>query len=161
MIRLVNYIRTEVQAGNGLPDCTTKAVFEDDRFLRPVLEDDPLLYNLHDIIGERLDQTATRASGEREESMLQNAEQGADRVTKLEEELRRAQLEIAARKQELETLRLRFGCVGSSEPSLDGSQSGAMDPRHEQYGNPIAFGNTDSSYFASYSGHGNPRKIKE
>lgn len=161
MIKLVNYIRAEVLAGNGLPECTSKSVFEDDRFLRPVLEDDPLLYNIHDIIGEQLDRSATGTSGEMRDVMSRNPDQGPDRVTRLEEELRHAQLEIAARKQEMETLKLRFGCLGSSEPSLDGSQNGALDIHNERMGNTIAYGNTDSSYFASYSGHGNLRKIEE
>lgn len=161
MIKLVNYIRAEISAGKGLPDCTNKSVFEDDRFLRPVLEDDPLLYNLHDIIGEQLDKTANGTPGDMGEAMSQNPGQGPDRITKLEEELRHAQLEIAARKQELETLKHHFGGLGSSEPSLDGSQNGALDIHNERMGNTIAYGNTDSSYFASYSGHGNSHKIEE
>ncbi len=154
MVKLINYVRGEVFAGNGPPDLTTNIAFQDDHYLRPVLEDDPLLYSLHDIIGEGLDQEAGGRSSEPEEAVSQKGGPGADRVSELEEKLRHAQLEIEARKQELEALKLRFGGLGSSEQSLDGSQSGALDAGNEPSKNAAEFGNTDSSYFASYSGHG-------
>ncbi|DAA76423.1 TPA_exp: Uncharacterized protein A8136_0737 [Trichophyton benhamiae CBS 112371] len=48
-IRLVNYIRSEVKNGNTKPDVSSAALFEDEKYLKPVLEDDALLYNLDDI----------------------------------------------------------------------------------------------------------------
>lgn len=49
MIKLVNYVRSEVKAGNGKPDVASRSLFEDDRYLKPVLEDDALLFSLDDI----------------------------------------------------------------------------------------------------------------
>ncbi|KAJ5683773.1 Ribosomal protein arginine N-methyltransferase rmt3 [Penicillium maclennaniae] len=48
-IKLVNYVRSEVKAGNKTPDVSSKAKFADDAFMKPVLEDDALLYSLDDI----------------------------------------------------------------------------------------------------------------
>ena len=49
LIKLVNYIRTQVQSGDTKPDISSKAQFEDEKYLKPVLEDDALLYSLDDI----------------------------------------------------------------------------------------------------------------
>ena len=49
--KLVNYIRSEVKNGNIPPDLSSKTVFQDQRYLQPVLEDDALLYSLDDLDG--------------------------------------------------------------------------------------------------------------
>jgi protein arginine N-methyltransferase 3 len=46
-IKLVNYIRSETKASR-IPDFTSKAFLDDDKFLQPVLEDDTLLFSLDD-----------------------------------------------------------------------------------------------------------------
>ncbi|KAJ5749015.1 uncharacterized protein N7511_010711 [Penicillium nucicola] len=51
-IKLVNYVRSEVKKGNTTPDVSSKAKFEDDAYLKPVLEDDALLYSLDDLAEE-------------------------------------------------------------------------------------------------------------
>lgn len=154
MIRLINFIRAEVIAGNGLPDLTTKTAFQDDYYLRPVLEDDPLLYSLHDIFGDELDKEVDGLSRGTEDAMSQQGGHDTDQVTYLEEKLKHAQQEIEARRQELKALKLRFGLLGSPETSLDGSQNGALEAGNEPSSDTAVSGNTDSSYFASYSGHG-------
>ena len=50
MVKLVNYIRSETREGRRSLDVSTKAIFEDDSYLKPVLDDDPLLYSLEDAI---------------------------------------------------------------------------------------------------------------
>ncbi len=154
MVKLINFIRAEVIAGNGLPDLTTTTAFQGDHFLRPVLEDDPLLYSLHDIIGDELDKEVNGLSMGMEDAMSQQGSHDTDRVTYLEEKLRHAQQEIEARRQELQALKLQFGLLGSPETSLDGSQNGALYCGNEPSNDAAESGNTDSSYFASYSGHG-------
>jgi type I protein arginine methyltransferase len=52
LIRLVNYIRLEIKSGNLKPDVSSKALFEDDKYLKPVLEDDAVLFSLDDALGE-------------------------------------------------------------------------------------------------------------
>ncbi len=153
MIKLINYIRAKVAEGHGLPDLTNKVAFQDDHFLQPVLEDDPLLYSLHDMIGEDFEKDGNGSSGA-ENAMSQPSGQETDRVTSLEEKLTYAQQEIEARKQELQALKLQYGLLGTSDASLDGSQNGILDAGNETIENAATCGNTDSSYFASYSGHG-------
>ncbi|KAL9129321.1 MAG: hypothetical protein Q9217_002192 [Psora testacea] len=63
MIKLVNYIRSQTQAGRLSPELSTKAVFKDDRYLYPVLEDDPLLYSLHDVISDERSEDEELANG--------------------------------------------------------------------------------------------------
>ncbi|RPB10885.1 S-adenosyl-L-methionine-dependent methyltransferase [Morchella conica CCBAS932] len=46
-IKLVNYIRSETKASR-VPDFTSRAFLDDDKFLQPVLEDDTLLFSLDD-----------------------------------------------------------------------------------------------------------------
>lgn len=77
-IKLVNYIRSEVKTGNKTPDLSSKSKFEDDAYLKPVMEDDALLYSLDDITEEQ-DQDATPGS---------DAER---RVLELQEDLERLQ----------------------------------------------------------------------
>jgi len=48
LIKLVNYIRLEVQHHRFPPNVLTKSLFEDDKFLIPTLKDDSLLYSLED-----------------------------------------------------------------------------------------------------------------
>lgn len=50
LVKLVNYIRKSVAAGDVRPDLSCKASFEDDFYLLPVLESDAVLYNLEEIL---------------------------------------------------------------------------------------------------------------
>ena len=61
MVKLVNYVRHQVREGHGQPfDLSTSSIFDDDKYLLPVLEDDALLYNLDDIMnGEPEEQQPT------------------------------------------------------------------------------------------------------
>ncbi|KAJ5561398.1 hypothetical protein N7535_004135 [Penicillium sp. DV-2018c] len=70
-IKLVNYIRTEVKNGNNSPDVSSKSKFEDDVYLKPVLEDDALLYSLDDIAEESGEDAAPDAETNRQVLELQ------------------------------------------------------------------------------------------
>ncbi|KAL1978700.1 hypothetical protein VTN31DRAFT_1559 [Thermomyces dupontii] len=48
-VKLINYIRSEVKKGVQKPDVSSRSLFDDDVYLKPVIEDDALLYNLDDI----------------------------------------------------------------------------------------------------------------
>jgi protein arginine N-methyltransferase 3 len=80
-IKLVNYIRSEVKAGNSTPDVSSKDKFEDDAYLKPVLEDDALLYSLGDIA----DEEAGEVGGTQAERQ----------VIALQEELERLQVQFS------------------------------------------------------------------
>lgn len=55
LIKLVNYIRSEVKAGNSKLEITSRTTFEDDKHLQPVLDDDALLYSLDDVFEDQPD----------------------------------------------------------------------------------------------------------
>ena len=48
-MKLVNYIRSEVKHGSKRPNWDTFDSFKDDKYLKPVLEDDAILYSLDDV----------------------------------------------------------------------------------------------------------------
>lgn len=50
-IKLVNYIRAST-AATCIPDFSSKSLFEDEKFLQPVLEDDALLFGLDEVVDE-------------------------------------------------------------------------------------------------------------
>jgi protein arginine N-methyltransferase 3 len=70
-IKLVNYVRTEVKNGNKTPDVSSKSKFEDDAYLKPVLEDDALLYSLDDLTEEQGEESTPSAQTNREVTELQ------------------------------------------------------------------------------------------
>lgn len=81
-IKLVNYVRSEVKAGNKTPDVSSKSKFEDDAYLKPVLEDDALLYSLDDITEEENQDAAPGSDAER-------------RVLELQEDLERLRVQFS------------------------------------------------------------------
>lgn len=46
----MNYIRSEVQSGKEKPDTSDPALWTDDKYMQPALDDDALLFSLDDII---------------------------------------------------------------------------------------------------------------
>lgn len=53
LVKLVNYVRSEVRINkNTHPDVSSEAVFDDEKYLKPFLEDDALLYSLDDVFEE-------------------------------------------------------------------------------------------------------------
>lgn len=68
---MVNYIRTEVKNGNNNPDVSSKSKFEDDVYLKPVLEDDALLYSLDDLAEEQADDAVAGTETNRQVLELQ------------------------------------------------------------------------------------------
>jgi hypothetical protein len=48
-VKLVNYIRSEVQRGLPSPEVSTVQLFNSDQYLKPVLQDDAFLFSLGDL----------------------------------------------------------------------------------------------------------------
>lgn len=129
-IKLINYIRTQVKAGNTSPDVSSKKKFDDDAYMKPALEDDALLYSLDDIE----DDEAEAAGGS-------DAER---RVIELQEDLERLQSQfseyrLAVQQSMEEQLSQEDSKLTSSGPSAK-----AVDKIEE----------ADSDYFSSYSYNG-------
>jgi protein arginine N-methyltransferase 3 len=87
-IKLVNYIRSLVQNGEKLPETISKSDFEDEKFLKPVLEDDALLFSLDDL--PEVEETAPANRGD----LSGQSGELVARVSELEEELRRMQAQF-------------------------------------------------------------------
>ncbi|KAL5365424.1 S-adenosyl-L-methionine-dependent methyltransferase [Aspergillus floccosus] len=127
-IKLVNYVRSQVKQGNKNPDVSSKDKFADELYLKPVLEDDALLYSLDDIDDE--EQTA--------------GTEAERRVIELQEDLERLQTQfseyrIAVQKSMEEQLTKEDETLEASGPSKR-SQNKANE--------------AESDYFTSYSGNG-------
>ena len=162
VVKLVNYLRREVEAGVEHPDISETLKFADERYLKPVLEDDALLWNLHDIVGDDLGDVDEDSGGVPVEAANGTTTDSdvKSRITELEEGLRRAELEIEARRNEIKFLQQKFEeCDSVHERALHNSTNGerglhSLNPGPGPAWNAFMLGNTDSSYFASYSGHG-------
>ena len=162
VVKLVNYIRSKVKAGVVKPDVSAKFVFKDEQYLIPVLEDDALLWNLNDIIGQDLDDMDEDTGGVSVRSFGGTTTDRKDenRVAELEKKLQLAELELEAQRSEIKFLQLKFEEPESMhEKSFDKAETRERDLNAGDTGpgparNAPMLGNTDSSYFASYSGHG-------
>ena len=158
MIKLINYIRSEARAGNAL-DVSKVSAFQDEQYLKPVLEDDALLYSLHDIIGEKFDYEEDGTLDALSASHDERKAPDDDRVLELERKLWRAQQEIEARRRELEAMKLHFGTFDIHESEHREFPNGTEYCKATVGADrgTVVLGNTDSSYFASYSSHGHYR----
>ncbi|PLB53133.1 protein arginine methyltransferase RmtB [Aspergillus steynii IBT 23096] len=129
-IKLVNYIRSQVKSGNLSPDVTSKSNFEDDVYLKPVLEDDALLYSLDDIE----DETAEGPGGTDAERQ----------VVELQEELERLQTQFSE---------YRSAVQQSMEDQLSKEDEKlASGPPPQRVKGKIE--EADADYFVSYSYNG-------
>ena len=167
VVKLVNYIRSEVKVGVEKPDVSAKSRFQDEQYLLPVLEDDALLWNLHDIVGQDLDEEDIGGVSVKAPGGTATDRNDQNRVAELEKKLQLAELELEARRSEIKFLQLKFeesesmhgksvDRNGAGERDMNGVSSGTGPAR-----NAPMLGNTDSSYFASYSGHGElPQDVK-
>ncbi|PGH01697.1 hypothetical protein AJ79_07851 [Helicocarpus griseus UAMH5409] len=130
-IRLVNYIRSEVKAGNTTPDVSSASLFDDAKYLRPLLEDDALLYSLDDLTEE----VVGDGKGKQAETAGSTT-----RIRELEEELERMRGDfeeyktIVKRSLDKELSNTAASASGKSEASASGK-----------------FHEAESGYFTSYS----------
>jgi protein arginine N-methyltransferase 3 len=141
----VNYIRDQVKSGNLKPDVSSAAVFADDKYLRPVLEDDALLFSLDDLSDELpvTESTAPAESGKEQETS------SADRIAELERQLQTVSSQFSEyRHQVEETLEKRWNdAEGTSRSKQSTSTENAGDAKPEG----IDF---EGDYFESYSYNG-------
>ncbi len=131
LIKLVNYVRSEVRAGKLHSDVSSKSCFEDDKYLQPVLEDDALLYSLDDVF----DENVTSAPG--------------SEVEQLREELAALQAQFSAYREQVQHAMLdRLGDSGPTNNS-EATSSGAEPKTNGKEVNKAQ--DLDSGYFESYS----------
>ncbi|KAH8695523.1 protein arginine methyltransferase RmtB [Talaromyces proteolyticus] len=129
-IKLVNYIRLEVQKGNKSPDVSSKSLFNDDAYLKPVLDDDALLYSLDDLADD----------GEEDGTNNQNTEK---RVHDLEEELELLRGQFANYRLDVQR------SMSEQLQSTDDSMS--AKPAVPKTESSSRIEEADADYFTSYS----------
>ncbi|EPE34137.1 S-adenosyl-L-methionine-dependent methyltransferase [Glarea lozoyensis ATCC 20868] len=134
-IKLVNYLRSQVHSGKPIPSEITKKDFDDEKYLKPVLEDDAVLFTLDDLpeVVEIHDEVNVQDKGkgvERDSGSL------IARVSELEEELRKVHSQFSDYRDTVKTTLDKKW----EEPSANGSAAPKEEPRDD-----------DSHYFSSYS----------
>ena len=184
MVKLINFIRGQGKAvGRWPPDLSSRNNFQSEHWLMPQLEDDALLYSLHDIIGDDLEDVMSNVTfrvnqvevahpeqrdiyPERREICLSSdsrPEGRIYRIAELEQRVKKAQRDLELHKQMLANNtelagRLNHDLTVEEDTSTfrsSSQQSDAFETGVAPNGN-ISNMNDDAdfNYFASYSGHG-------
>ncbi|RDL37215.1 putative Ribosomal protein arginine N-methytransferase rmt3 [Venustampulla echinocandica] len=134
-IKLVNYIRSQVHNGLPIPSDISRKDFDDEAFLKPVLEDDALLFSLDDLpdIVE-----APHDAHDKGKGVEKDPRELISRVSELEEELRKIKFQFDGYRATVkETLDKKWDDQGAS------GQSGSPEKEEKR--------DDDSHYFSSYS----------
>jgi protein arginine N-methyltransferase 3 len=135
-VKLVNFIRSQVHSGLIITSNISKADFADEKFLKPVLEDDALLISL-DELPER---TGDSVSGNETSG---GSGELVNRISELEQELRRMQSQFDDYRQTVkQTLDNRWNDKSTNE--LAEPSTPLKDEKRDD----------DSHYFSSYSYNG-------
>ena len=133
-IKLVNFIRSQVHSGNKVSPEISQQDLEDEKYLKPVLEDDALLFSL-----DELPDVMEGVQGTNGKEVSNGSVEVVSRVSELEEELRRIQLQFDNYRASVsETLDDRW-----NEKATSGSAGTEQEKRDD-----------DSHYFSSYSYNG-------
>ena len=177
MVKMINFIRAEGRAvGPWPPDLSSRDAFQSEHWLRPQLEDDALLYSLHDIIGEDLeDEMCGVTLGVCQIEAAQAPPRGYSlsrdprpdnpiyRVAEMEQKVKSAQRDLERHKQLLESDMQLHSLLNTGLTREENRLEAGNSPQEVHssetetvlYGNTSIFnGDSESSYFASYSGHG-------
>jgi protein arginine N-methyltransferase 3 len=138
-IKLINYIRSEVKAGNLEPDVSSASKFDDNKYLKLVLEDDALLYS-RDEFDDLADDDAPGAQSAATESaptaIAQQQESPDAKIKRLEDELSYTQDRFDQYRK------LVQGTLDKRWLEIDKSDPGPSEPKG------------DETYFDSYSYNG-------
>ncbi|PVH75521.1 putative ribosomal protein arginine N-methytransferase rmt3 [Cadophora sp. DSE1049] len=133
-IKLVNYIRSQVHSGQKVSQDVSKAKFEDDKYLKPVLEDDALLFSLDEL--PEVTEDVQSAYSDKGKAVSGGSDPLAARVIELEEDLRRMQVQFDNYRSTVsQTLDERWNASSPSKSS---------EEKEEKR-------DDDSHYFSSYS----------
>ena len=177
MIKMINFIRAEAKiASRWPPDLTSKNAFQSEHWLMPQLEDDALLYSLHDVVGQDFEEKKSDVTLgvdpiEAAENPQLAYNLGGDcgpenleyKIVVLEQRVKSAQRELEIHRQMLLSDTQLHGQLNNGSAKGE-TTSDARCSLHNIEGCDTAMGsktstsnvneNTDASYFASYSGHG-------
>ncbi|KAH8694848.1 S-adenosyl-L-methionine-dependent methyltransferase [Ilyonectria robusta] len=111
-VKLVNYVRDHVKQGLSLPAEISLGDFEDERYLRPVLENDALIFSLDEIL------ETIQGSGADMETKDASVDSLSARNRELEEELEKVRGQFANYRLAVEqTLDRRWGDEADAVPA--------------------------------------------
>lgn len=140
-VKLVNYLRSEVQRGNTKPDVSSKSLFDDDVYLKPVLEDDALLFSLDGIL-QSAKHDDKLENGLRLEPAKAVEQDAFQRITDLEAQLQQLSSQFA-------NYRLAVGkTLDERWDDREGNTAASTTPEQQ------AHRNDDTHYFDSYAYNG-------
>ncbi|KAL9006754.1 MAG: hypothetical protein Q9188_000532 [Gyalolechia gomerana] len=142
MIKLINYVRGQVNQGLFRPNLLPKNFLEGDEYLKPVMEDDALLYSIDDIFDYCEQQEKSLPNGSAEATLSREEVQELLRQNK---QLREQAIyyRSALQKTYLENLELKERSL--PPPSEQGNNHDAVAAR------PRDVAGDDSHYFSSYA----------
>ncbi|KAF7509947.1 hypothetical protein GJ744_007261 [Endocarpon pusillum] len=138
-VQLINFVRAEVKAGNALPKVWTTALFEDEQYLKPTMEDDAVLYSLDDIDEAAFDTSTAPDAGEQE-------------LQELRERLAQIQIQFAAYREEVQVSFQKHVNNMNDTPASE-AKNGAPDPNDARTKKPTSSAqeDQDTGYFHSYA----------
>ncbi|KAI9884564.1 MAG: hypothetical protein M1823_003659 [Watsoniomyces obsoletus] len=139
-IKLVNYVRTEVRAGRTISSSSDlrKELFQDDKYLEPVLKDDALLYNL-DEIGEG-DLPEPHEGGDKSVAKDDDPKVLHGRIIDLEEQLERLHSQFTSFRETVKVVMEER--LETQTATLPDDDEGVAAEKSKE---------ADQSYFKSYS----------
>jgi hypothetical protein len=158
-IRLVNFVRQTVQKGEALPAEIVPSHFADEAYLKPVLDNDALIFTLDEILddedgqgdgGAGVDEPAPEASGSTsnapEAASSSSSKDAATSGTSLEARNKALEAEIAALREQYASYRLAVEQTLDRRWGTDAADPGpkTVTPKKD---------NSDY-YFESYAAHG-------
>lgn len=147
MIKLVNFIRSEVKRGNLTPDLSSKSVLDVDRYLQPVLEGDPLLYSFDEVVGDIGDELPSAIANGTVPFTEEDGASAVNRIIELEKELQRLQLEFSEYRETVtKALEHRWNSTDDVAKPVNGTEKSCNKKESPQ--------DDDSHYFSSYSTNG-------
>ncbi|KAJ8099172.1 S-adenosyl-L-methionine-dependent methyltransferase [Lipomyces tetrasporus] len=146
-VKLINYVRSQVKAGNQ-PELNRPELFlEDSQFLKPTLQDDALLFGIQDDDSEEEEDDPDVLY--EKEQLAEVARENAERVKVLQKQLQELQFQFDEYKDIVRTVLNRDLDSDSGSDSGCGSPEGPSRASRKRVGNK--YSNEDDHYFESYA----------
>jgi type I protein arginine methyltransferase len=140
-VKLVNFIRSQVHSGQSIRSNISREDFADDKYLKPVLEDDALIINLDDLPDSQSEFQQGETGTSKGKEVPGSKEELVSRMSELEEELKRIQSQFDNYRETVkQTLDERWNDKSATGPSASIKKEEKRDD--------------DSHYFSSYSYNG-------
>lgn len=125
-IKLINFIRTCTQEKKSLPQTISAQDFADDKYLKPVLESDALLFSLDEILGDTPEDSANVPGDDKQGIQARNQE--------LEAELAAVKEKFASYRLAVEeTLDKRWGDENDTGKPANEKKKDSSDGYFESY----------------------------